>query len=343
MNFLEIDVVKDKSNTWRNVFVIFLLFLTIGGLTLEKFIISNPNFVGVTQQLKKIEKIVLNSTDQAGGDVEVKLVEVQKPKLPELTGTVRQGGEFTAKAMIVKDTKTGTVLFSKNEYEPRPLASITKLMSALVILDQKPDWTTTTVVIGADSLDAHMYAGDVYTFQDLWYSALVGSSNKAIISMVSSMGFTEEQFVKLMNEKAKLLGMSNTIFSDASGLSAENISTASDVVLLLKEAESKEKISNALMTKEYSLFSNERNESHHMWNTDWVLLGWMPNDLKEFFGGKTGFISASGYNFTMRAGDGASHVVDVVVLGADTHENRFKEAVDITNWVFSNYKWPDQI
>lgn len=341
MNFLEIDVVKDKSNTWRNVVVVFLLILTIGGFLTKKFFVNESNFGEIAGQWKRIEKIVLdNSHIQTGGDIDVKPIEVPKPRLPELVGVMRQSEEFSAKAMIVKDTKTGTVLFSKSEYEPRPLASITKLMSALVILDQNPDWATTTVVIGADSLDAHMYAGDVYTFQDLWFSALVGSSNKAIISMVNSLGFTEEQFVKMMNEKAKLLGMSNTFFSDASGLSAENVSTASDVVLLLKEVESKEKISNALMTKEYSLFSNERNESHHMWNTDWVLLGWMPNDLKEFFGGKTGFISASGYNFTMRAGDGAGHMVDVVVLGADTHENRFKEAVDITNWVFANYKWP---
>jgi D-alanyl-D-alanine carboxypeptidase len=76
-----------------------------------------------------------------------------------------------------------------------------------------------------------------------------------------------------------------------------------------------------------------------MWSTDWILLGWIPNKLPEFFGGKTGYTVAAGYNFTMRAGDGKGHMVDVVILGATSHEARFNEAKDIAEWVFANYDW----
>ena len=75
-----------------------------------------------------------------------------------------------------------------------------------------------------------------------------------------------------------------------------------------------------------------------MWNTDWILLDWIPNEFAVFHGGKTGYITASGYNFTMRV-ENDGHMLDVVVLGASSHEGRFTEARDIAKWVFTNYKW----
>jgi D-alanyl-D-alanine carboxypeptidase len=78
-----------------------------------------------------------------------------------------------------------------------------------------------------------------------------------------------------------------------------------------------------------------------MWNTDWLLLGWIPHSDFEIRGGKTGYIPAAGYNFAMETINKNGHALDVVVLGADTHEARFTEARDAAAWVYGHFAWPD--
>lgn len=298
-----------------------------------------------TSDLSLVEKVIkpfeVAMTGRMGGDVDVPPPQEVKPKLPELKSEMLDVNKFSAVSIIVKDQKTSTVLLRKNEYEKRPIASITKLMSALVVLEKKPDWSTSTVVIGADSLDTHMYAGDTYTLEELWQAALVGSSNKAILTLSSALGWPEVAFVERMNQKALELGMTDTRFVDSTGLSEENIASASDVVILLNEALRNDKIRETLRIKEMNLYSQERKKQHHIWNTDWLLLGWIPQSFPEFIGGKTGFIGASGYNFAMQVGDGLGHKINVVVLGASSHEARFTEAKTAAEWVFQNYIWPE--
>ncbi len=336
-NFLE--PAKSASDKWRGIVAVGVLIAS-GGF----FLLTKTSFVSdsgamlskAIQPMGGLEQMI----NKVGGDKEVvKPPVTPPPQLPKLKGEMLPAEKFTAKAMIVKDHETGTVLFGKNEYVKRSLASITKLMSALVILEKSPDWGSVATVISDDIEDTHMYAGDTHTLEDLWNSALVGSSNKAILTLADAVGWPRVAFVERMNEKARELGMADAVFADATGLSEDNQASASDVAILLNEAMKNTKISKTLLIKEYNLYSKERKEKHHMWSTDWILLGWIPNKLPEFFGGKTGYTVAAGYNFTMRAGDGKGHLIDVVVLGADTHETRFTEAKDVAEWVFANYNW----
>lgn len=324
-----------QGERWRAVVAVLVLVLVGAGGLLRQLGVGNQ------MVLEKIESLTPNKVMQKfkiGGDIEVP-PPIVKPQLPELIGEILPPESFTAHSVMVKDRETGALLYRKNEYDKWPLASITKLMSALVILENNPDWATSTIVIGEDALDAHMYAGDVYTLDELWQAGLIGSSNKAIISLVSALGWTETAFVERMNQKARELGMADSVFVDPTGLDAGDMASASDTAILLNEVMKKEKITKALLTTEYNLYSKEREKNHHMWNTDWLLLGWIPHQFKEFYGGKTGYIAASGYNFTMRVGDGVGHVVDVVILGAESHEARFNEAKKIAEWAFNNYKW----
>lgn len=260
--------------------------------------------------------------------------------VPKLIGELSPVDDFTAKSIIVKDHETGFVLYKKNEYDKRSIASITKLMSALVLLEKNPDWTSKTTVVGEDSLDTHMYAGDTYTLEELWYASLVGSSNKAILSLANALDWPIEAFVERMNQKAIELGMSDTVFVEPTGLDENNKSTASDLVILLEEALKQEKISEAVLISEYSLYSEEREKKHHMWNTDWLLLGWIQHDFKKIFGGKTGYTGAAGYSFVVQLSDKNDHIIDVVILGTDDHEARFKETKKVAEMVFVNYTWP---
>lgn len=338
-NFLPPDPIKeDKSNTWRSLILIVLIIIG-GGLIFINFHKSNKEGdIFVFKYVTPLE-LVQSLLPRIGGDIVIDPPVINKPKLPELQGEMLDSNTFTAEGIIVKDKETGTVLYAKNEYGKRPIASVTKLMSALVLLEKNPDWTTTTVVIGPDSLDTHVYAGDTFTLDELWQATLIGSSNKAVLSLANAMDWPMEAFVERMNQKALELGMTDTFFTDPSGLDDTNVSTPSDLSILLDEALKQEKIKSTVLMPELNLYSVERKTKHHLWNTDWVLLGWIPNNFDVFNGGKTGFITASGYNFVMQAGKNG-HLINVVILGAADHEKRFTEARDVANWVFANYKWP---
>lgn len=286
--------------------------------------------------------LALEPVNADGGDTFTP-PKIEPPKLPILKEGVEElTYTGTAEGVLVKDTITGTVLYQKNAYTQHAMASITKLMSALVLLEQPMDWSTSTVVVADDVIDTHMYAGDTYTLEDLWNAALIASSNKAVLTLIDASPRTREVFVARMNEKAQELGMSDTVFVEPTGLDAGNISTPSDIAILINEALKQEKIASALTTVEYEIYSAERKSKHHMWNTNWLLLQWVPNTFERIYGGKTGYITASQYNFTTQVEDEKKRKITVVILGADTHEARFTEARDIANWVYDSYIWPGE-
>jgi D-alanyl-D-alanine carboxypeptidase len=339
-NFLDTNVTKHTSRIhWLPYFngIVFLIIALAGVGFLWLGNISAPTLSFV----ETITPFTLEGTEVAyGGDLFIDPPVVEVPQFPVLVGEPFDMENISADSVIVKDAETGFVYAKKNEYTSHSTASVAKLMSALVLLEKGLDWKGTHQVVPGDYVDTHMYAGDTYTIEELWNAGLIASSNKAIMTLADSVGWDLETFVARMNEKAQELGMGDTLFVEPTGLDAGDVSTASDLVLLLEEALQHEEIQDVVLTSEYNLYSEERNKKHHMWNTNWLLLGWIPNDFTEFHGGKTGFIPAAGYNFVMKVEDDSGHVLDVVVLGADTHEARFTEARDIATWVFDAYTWP---
>lgn len=321
------------------------------GFALAAFIfISTYGFAINTLQTNTSEAVALGEMGkifgtEAGAQQGDAIVppKIEPPKLPVLISTSTPPADLSAEAYIVKDAETGMLLAGKEEYKQWPIASITKLMSALVLLEHDIDWATTTTVVADELIDTHMYAGDTYTLEELWQAGLVASSNKAIMSLVDATNWEREAFVARMNQKAGELGMTDTVFVEPTGLNDGNVSTASDIALLLEEALRQEKIQQTLVQPELEIYSREREKAHHMWNTNWLLLGWIPNTFETIYGGKTGYITASGYNFSMQASDDQGHDVFVVVLGADVHEARFTEARDVALWAYEAYEWPDSL
>ena len=325
---------------WKFIAVVFAVVavFTISVFTNKLEFTSELNEISLV--MEKMDELAKTDEVQAGGDVVVEPIKIPKSEIPKLVGKLKNSDEFTAQGIIVKDHKSGALLYSKNEYEKRSIASITKLMSELVLLEKNPDWDSTATVIGDDSMDTHMYAGDVYTLDQLWHAALVGSSNKAILSLANALDWPSEAFVERMNQKARELGMTETNFIEPTGLDEGNQSSASDLVILLNNALQNEKIKEALKTIEYNLYSEQRGKEHHMWNTNWLLLGWVENDFEEVIGGKTGYTNAAGYSFVVTVKNRDGNMVDIVVLGTGEHEDRFTEARDLANMVFESYQWP---
>lgn len=342
-NFLQSDPGREPANRWRSLAALFVIVASIILAFSLNYKLPQPTEMA---RLSKIIEPVADLTTaeiKAGGDVVIQPPAQARPKLPELKGEMLAAEKFSARSMLVKDLETGAILFRKNEYDIRPIASLTKLMSALVILEREPDWDSSAKVVGEDviSMGTHMYAGDTYTLSDLWSAALIGSSNKAVETIVQALGWPREAFIERMNQKARELGMSDTLFVDPTGLDDGNVSTASDIAILLSEALNVDKVKQALLIPEYNLYSKERRKRHHMWNTNWLLLGWINSDFAEIRGGKTGYTPAAGYNFVMQVGNEAGKMINVVVLGTNSHEARFTEARDAAEWVFSNYTWPE--
>lgn len=278
-----------------------------------------------------------------GGDLTPLDLPKAKPTVPLAKDTSKFTGGITAVSALVVDDKTGTVLYEKNTQEVRSLASVTKLMSALVLLDLSPRWASTTEIL-AEDLDAsshHLNAGEKFLLSDLWQVALVGSSNVAINALARESGLARDEFVARMNAKAQNLGLVSARFADPTGLDNRNMAKAGDVALLLNAALAKEKIIKALQTAEYYASPIDKKQ-RRVWNTNWLLTHWIPSEFKGVqIAGKTGYILDSDYNFVVRLTDSLGHGIRAVILGSASNETRFTEARDLANWVFGHYLWPD--
>lgn len=279
---------------------------------------------------------------EAGGDISLDNFPASQPAAPLAKDKRGFFGSSTAASAIVVDTKTKTILFSNNSDEVRSLASITKLMTAMVLLDLPINWASTTVISEDDvSGDHHVKTGEKFSLEDLWHVGLIGSSNTAINALVRSTGMATEKFVDLMNEKAKELRLFSARFSEPTGLSGKNMANALDTAKLLIDALRFEKIYTAVQTGEYYARPLNGNKPRRIWNTNWLLTNWVPNHFKmENIAGKTGYIDDSGYNFAVSLSDEKKHTIAVVVLGAASNETRFSEARDLAEWVFDNFLWP---
>ncbi len=331
-----------KPDTWRNwvagILVVTLIGTGImhwgGDMTWKMFVRYIPFKITFLKQV-----VGEAARGVQGGDAVIVPLAPPPPQ-PEKITTSTLTTAFTARAIIAKDEASGMVLFAKNEYEARPLASLTKLASVLVLTDLQMDWTASTTAARDQVFDTFIMAGENYRLEDLWNAALVGSANRAVLSLVDASGLSREAFVARLNEKVRELGMTNTVLVEPTGLDEKNVSTASDMAILLREAMRQERIREALNLREYTIRTASSTFERHIWNTNWLLLRWIPHTLPDLRGGKTGYIPASGYNFSMQVANEADHVITVVVLGADSNDARFAEARTVAEWAFTHYRWP---
>lgn len=282
-----------------------------------------------------------------GGDVEVyPVLPVSRPAVPMPKDTSKFDGTLSAVSALVVDDESNTVLYKKNVDVVRPLASLSKLMSALMLNDLPINWEKTTTLTSDDieGGDHHVTVGEKYTLDDLWNVALVGSSNNSIEALVKAAGFEDDGFAILMNRRARVLGMNAMHFNEPTGLSPENVGTAMDVARLLKEALKVDKIYHTLQMGQYNAQPIGATKTRLVYSTNWLLTNWVQSNFsKDTIVGKTGYIEESGYNFAVRLTNAKGHhAVRIVILGADSNESRFSEARDLANWTFTHFVWPDQ-
>lgn len=246
--------------------------------------------------------------------------------------------DFSGRHIVVRDSGTGQMLYGKAAYDPWPMASVTKLLSALVLLDGPINFASSTISAVDGEPDNDVAASASYKIKDLWNAALISSSNRAVLSLVDSTGLSREEFVTRMNDKARQLGMTGTKVFEPTGLDARNRSTAADIAVLLAEALRKPEILQAVRLTNYDLAAVNGLYRKQIKTTDWLLSGAVANFGLELVGGKTGYIPESGYNFAAETVSSTHHVV-VVVLGANSIDARFTEARRAAEWAYQNVTW----
>ena len=255
-----------------------------------------------------------------------------KPRVPEYILNADKGA-----VLAVSDR---AFLFKKNENQVQPIASITKLMTALVFLDHNPGWDKIYEITTADNISGghlNLFLGDRLKIKDLFYTSLIASDNGATIALVHATGLSEKQFVGEMNKKAQHLSLVKTKFSEPIGLSDDNISTAREVTWLANEAFNNQAISQTTTKSSYE-FRTEGGKNVKIESTDNLLFDSAPGPW-ELLGGKTGYTDRAGYCFVGRFKDSQGRELISAILGSNGKNDRFKESKNLITWVWQNYIW----
>jgi D-alanyl-D-alanine endopeptidase (penicillin-binding protein 7) len=239
--------------------------------------------------------------------------------------------DLRAEAAIVYNPETREVLWEENSQEQRSIASITKVMTAAVFLEDNPNLSETVEIVSPDVFRAsttYLRRRDRLTTGDLLHLLLVASDNAAARALARVSRHGSEGFVQRMNEKAVELELADTRYADPSGLLADNVSSAFDMARLITIASEDSRIASAMQVSAYTAHTQNRDISVR--NTSRLLVDRMGLQVKA---AKTGFISRSGYCLaTLLRLPQSDQEVAVVVLGARSNAGRFLETRNLIDW-----------
>ena len=240
---------------------------------------------------------------------------------------------ITAEGVLIIDVASNKVLYQKKANENFSIASLTKIMTALISLENyslddvvevKQD-----IIGGLPGALINLQNGEKIKVSDLLYGLLLYSGNDAAYTLASKMG--KDEFVKKMNEKAKYLGFSQTHYDDPSGLSPKNISTPTDLAHLAILAFRNPTFAKIVNTNEITIMSIDGKYVHPLKNTDKLL-----RDYPGTYGGKTGYTEEAGHSLIV-AVERNNHKVISVVLKSQS--DQFRESRWLLDYIFDVYRW----
>lgn len=240
---------------------------------------------------------------------------------------------------IIIEASTGKVLFEKDADTLRPPASMTKIMTMLLITEEiekgnislKDVVTISEKAASMGGSQIYLEKGSTSTVEELLTTIAVGSANDSAVAMAEKIGGTVENFVSMMNKRAKELGATNTTFKNPHGLDEEgHLTTARDMALIAKELVKHESIIKLTSTYETTI-THQNGKSLWLVNT---------NSLIKFYSGldglKTGFTDKAGYCLTGTMKRNDMRLI-TVVMKAETKENRNTDTINMMEYAFSMY------
>lgn len=258
---------------------------------------------------------------------------IQKYNLPPVSKNIPLPN-LSARASLVKDLSTGAILYQKDANLPLPIASTTKIMTALVASEYFKPNSVLKVNIGASVSGAKvgLIKGEDLSFRSLLYGMLLNSGNDAAYAVAENYPGGILGFVSAMNKKAQSLNLINTHFENPAGFDhPRHFSSAKDLSLVTEEALKDSSLSRIFATKETNIVSIDKKYTHTLANLNRLL-----SQVKGVLGVKTGYTKEAKENLvTLVERDG--HQILTVVLGSD---DRFGESTKLIEWVYANFTWP---
>jgi D-alanyl-D-alanine carboxypeptidase len=252
--------------------------------------------------------------------------------------------DIKAASAIVINEKTGEVLWEKDSSAVLPLASLSKLVAIKVFFDQRPSLNTAVTYKKQDELYNYQYCkpeesakltvkdGETMTIKDLVYSALVGSANNAVESLVRVSGLKRDAFIAKMNSYAASIGATSTHFIEPTGLSSQNVSTVREYAIITKEIFKTPLIQQITVTPKYTFTTINTKKKHTLSNTNNFIRDGVfaaANNLK-VTGSKTGYLDQ--YNLMTRVTGAKGEQVIAVDFGATTKLQSLAETQELLQY-----------
>jgi D-alanyl-D-alanine endopeptidase (penicillin-binding protein 7) len=238
--------------------------------------------------------------------------------------------DVRAAAAIVFNPLTNEVLWEENSHDQRPIASLTKLMTGLTFLADAPDLNRKVTVSATDVRNAsvtYLRAGEVVSLRDALHLTMIASDNGAARLLARTSPGGSAAFIRRMNARAQLLGLTSAEFYDPSGLDARNVASAYDISHLITTASADPQLAEVMRKATHEVRTDRRAVTVR--STLRTLFG----TGVDVVGGKTGFISKAGYCLATLLQIPEGSQVAVVVLGAANSTLRFAEVGHLFNWV----------
>ncbi len=260
-------------------------------------------------------------------------------QLPSTANELAQTLNLNAESYMVSDFKSGEILFFKDADKQWVPASLTKLLTVLVVLDTKPKLNKAVTMSSVDQTAGGCAQGGAcikskpgvkFSVDTLIKAALLPSANNAANALARSTGFSAQKFAEKMNEKAKILGAKNSYFVEPTGMSPENKITASDYAKITQAAFLNPYVKNIATKTSLRLLSLNNSKYHQtVKNTNKMLL----DPESKVVAAKTGFIDESKYNFSSLVKTEGGREVIITVLGEKSLNQAFSETKLLTSLV----------
>ncbi|MFA5109091.1 MAG: RlpA-like double-psi beta-barrel domain-containing protein [Patescibacteria group bacterium] len=317
----------------------------VKGTVLRVHNLDNGKFVDVTvndfgpergkypERVVDLDYVAFKKIASAGaGLVSVKIepLKVVIPELKKATPQVNSELNLTASSAVIMLEKTGQVIWGKNEETVSPLASLTKLVAAKVFLDTKPTLNKVVSYKYQDEKYNYEYCkswesarlkvteGETLTIENLIYSALVGSANNAVETLVRVSGLERGKFIAKMNEAVKSWGAVDTKFVEPTGLSPNNVSSPLDYAIIIKEVFNNPLLQKITSTVKYTFKTVNTKKTHTLTNTNQLL----KSGKYQIVGSKTGYLNEAGYCLMTRVKTPQGNLI-AINFGSQNKESSF--------------------
>jgi len=316
------------------------------GTVLRVHNLANGKFVDVTvndwgperdkhpDRVIDLDKVAFAKIASPGAgliSVKVEPLKIITPDLKKKNPQDTSALNITASSAVIMFEEDGRILWGKNEKAVTPLASLTKLVAAKVFLDLRPTLNQVVTYKVQDEKYNYKYCqpwesarltvkdGETMTIENLLYSALVGSANNAVESLVRVSGLSRDKFIVRMNETVKNWGATSTYFIEPTGLSPQNVSSPFDYAIITKEVFTNPLLKKISTMEKYTFKTINTKKSHTLKNTNKLI----QTKTYSVTGSKTGYLDEAGYCLMTRVKIDQGNLIAINFGSKSSAENFF--------------------